>query len=93
MNYQSFIGSKDTEPFSSVNQSKGAKKQFLNRFQRANNFFISSSDVAKKHNLYFNWDYKIIKGVGHSNTKMALAAAEVLLADTTYDKQSFRKNN
>ena len=88
-----FIGSKDTEITSSVNQSKGANKQGANRFQRANNFFISSSDVAKKHNLEFNWDYKIIKGVGHSNTKMALAAAEVLLADTTYDKQSFRKNN
>ena len=88
-----FIGSKDTEITSSVNQSKGANKQGANRFQRANNFFISSSNVAKKHNLEFNWDYKIIKGVGHSNTKMALAAAEVLLADTTYDKQSFRKNN
>ena len=81
-----FIGSKDTEITSSVNQSKGANKQGANRFQRANNFFISSSDVAKKHDLEFNWNYKIIKGVGHSNSKMSLAAAEVLLADSTYEE-------
>ena len=81
-----FIGSKDTEITSSVNQSKGANRQGANRFQRANNFFISSSDVAKKHDLEFNWNYKIIKGVGHSNSKMSLAAAEVLLADSTYQE-------
>tara|TARA_X000000368_G_scaffold418813_1_gene420131 strand:- start:5731 stop:6594 length:864 start_codon:yes stop_codon:yes gene_type:complete len=80
------IGSKDTKITSSVNQSEGANKQGINRFQRANNFFISSSDVAKKHDLEFNWNYKIIKGVGHSNSKMSLAAAEVLLADSTYEE-------
>ena len=80
------IGSKDTEITSSVNQSEGANKQGINRFQRANNFFISSSDVAKKHDLEFNWNYKIIKGVGHSNSKMSLAAAEVLLAHSTYEE-------
>ena len=80
------IGSKDTKITSSVNQSEGANKQGINRFQRANNFFISSSDVAKKHDLEFNWNYKIIKGVGHSNSKMSLAAAEVLLTHSTYEE-------
>jgi len=79
------IGSKDTEITSSVNQSKGANKQGANRFQRANNFFRSASNVAKKHNLEFNWDYKVIKGVGHSNSKMSLAASNILLIGTDYE--------
>ena len=73
------IGSADTDITSSVNQSKGANNQGLNRFQRANNFFNYTKMIVDQNNLEFNWSFQIVKGVAHSNTKMSRAAAEILL--------------
>ena len=73
------IGSADTDITSSVNQSKGANNQGLNRFQRASNFFNYTERIVEQNNLEFNWSFQIVKGVDHSNPKMSRAAAEILL--------------
>lgn len=79
MDFHVLIGSADTDITSSVNQSKGANNQGLNRFQRANNFFNYTEMIVNQNNLEFNWSFQIVKGVAHSNTKMSKAAAEILL--------------
>ena len=72
------IGSRDVKVTSSLNQSDGAMRQGPNRFKRAINFYQSVTDMTKKNNIDFNWSYKEIRGVDHSNRKMAPAAAAVL---------------
>ena len=79
IDFHVLIGSADTDITSSVNQSKGANNQGLNRFQRANNFFNYTKMIVDQNNLEFNWSFQIVKGVAHSNTKMSRAAVEILL--------------
>ncbi len=74
-NLHILIGSKDTDIDSSVNQSEGAQKQGFNRFQRANNFFEYTESITQQNNLEFNWEFQIVPGVAHSNSKMSRAAA------------------
>ena len=81
MDLHVLIGSADTEITSSVNQSKGANNQGLNRFQRANNFYNYTERIVKQNNLEFNWSFQIVKGVAHSNSRMSKAAAEVIFAN------------
>ena len=81
MDLHVLIGSADTEITSSVNQSKGANNQGLNRFQRANNFYNYTERIVKQNNLEFNWSFQIVKGVAHSNSRMSKAAAEIILTN------------
>ena len=73
------IGSHDVKVTSSLNQSDGAMRQGPNRFKRAINFYQSVSTMTEQNNLDFNWSYKEIRGVDHSNRKMAPSAAAVLI--------------
>ena len=73
------IGSHDVKVTSSLNQSDGAMRQGPNRFKRAINFYQSVSKMTEQNNLNFNWSYKEIRGVDHSNRKMAPSAAAVLI--------------
>ena len=54
-------------------------RQGPNRFKRAINFYQSVSKMTEQNNLDFNWSYKEIRGVDHSNRKMAPSAAAVLI--------------
>jgi hypothetical protein len=73
------IGSHDVKVTSSLNQSDGAMRQGPNRFKRAINFYQSVSKMTEQNNLDFNWRYKEIRGIDHSNRKMAPSAAAVLI--------------
>ena len=75
------IGSRDVEIDSSVNQSDGANAQGSNRLHRAINFYQLTESVVSDNNLEFNWKFKVIEGVAHSNSKMSRAAAEILLSN------------
>jgi hypothetical protein len=73
------IGSRDVRVTSSLNQSEGAMRQGPNRFKRAINFYTSISKMTQQNNLEFNWSYTEVRGVDHSNRKMAPSAAAVLI--------------
>tara|TARA_X000000950_G_scaffold92099_1_gene115948 strand:+ start:7352 stop:8191 length:840 start_codon:yes stop_codon:yes gene_type:complete len=75
------IGSEDTDISSSVNQSKGANNQGLNRFQRANNFFNYTTKIVEKNDLNYNWSFLVVDGVDHSNSRMSKAAAKVIFVN------------
>ena len=81
IDFHVLIGSADTDITSSVNQSKGANNQGLNRFQRANNFYNYTERIVRQNGLEFNWSFQIIKGVAHSNSRMSKAAAEIILTN------------
>ena len=55
-----------------------ADAQGLTRFERGKNFYQSAKQVAQQSSAPFKWQQVIVPGVGHSNAKMAPAAARVL---------------
>ena len=55
-----------------------ADAQGLTLFERGKNFYQSAKQVAQQSSAPFKWQQVIVPGVGHSNAKMAPAAARVL---------------
>ena len=72
------IGTNDIDVDSSINKSKGAQKQGINRLQRAKNFFTYTESIVEQNNLEFNWKYQAVPGAPHSNKVMSKAAVLVL---------------
>ena len=72
------IGTNDIDVDSSINKSKGAQKQGINRLQRAKNFFTYTESIVEQNNLEFKWKYKAVPGAPHSNKVMSKAAVLVL---------------
>jgi hypothetical protein len=52
--------------------------QGLNRLQRANYFYSTSVNYAKKMNASFNWQLHLVPNSGHDATLMSIAAADLL---------------
>ena len=78
MDLHILIGSNDTDVNSSINKSKGAQNQGLNRYQRAKNFFEYTESIVEQNNLEFNWKYQVVPGAPHSNKVMSRAAVLIL---------------
>ena len=57
-----------------------ADAQGLTRFARGQNYFAAATEAAKQERAKFNWRLVTVPGVGHSNAKMAPAAARELFA-------------
>jgi pimeloyl-ACP methyl ester carboxylesterase len=55
-----------------------ANRQGSGRFARGHFFFEKAREQAEEIGSMFLWQKKTVKGVGHSSTKMSLAAAELL---------------
>ena len=72
------IGTNDIDIDSSINKSKGAQKQGINRLQRAKNFFTYTESIVEQNNLEFKWKYQAVPGAPHSNKVMSKAAVLVL---------------
>ena len=72
------IGTNDIDIASSINKSKGAQKQGINRLQRAKNFFTYTESIVEQNNLEFKWKYQAVPGAPHSNKVMSKAAVLVL---------------
>ena len=72
------IGPNDIDIDSSINKSKGAQKQGINRLQRAKNFFTYTESIVEQNNLEFKWKYQAVPGAPHSNKVMSKAAVLVL---------------
>ena len=78
MDLHILIGSNDIDVNSSINKSKGAQNQGLNRYQRAKNFFEYTESIVEQNNLEFNWKYQVVPGAPHSNKVMSRAAVLLL---------------
>ena len=72
------IGTNDIDVDSSINKSKGAQKQGINRLQRAKNFFTYTESIVEQNNLEFKWKYQAVPGAPHSNKVMSRAAVLLL---------------
>ena len=70
------LGDADTDPNGrSLNKSDGAMRQGPHRFARGTAFFAAAQSYAKQKGWEFGWSKRVVKGVAHSNTKMAPEAA------------------
>ena len=79
------LGSKDNNPNdSSLNKSRGAKKQGKHRLDRGNAYFKNLITVGDRFNVPFRWRYKLIEGLDHSTKDMSQAAASFILSDLDY---------
>lgn len=75
-----FLGEDDNENETggSFLQSKTADLQGSHRLERGKFFFNQAKQMATKLNTDFNWELKIISGVGHDYKNMGLAASHYL---------------
>ena len=75
------LGDADTLRTESLNQSKKADAQGLTRLERGKNFFEFCKADAASRDTPFHWEKKLVEGVGHSDSKMAPAAAKLLYGE------------
>ena len=72
------LGDADTLRTSDLKQIPETDAQGLTRLARGNAFFSFCEKDAERNGYPFNWRKEYVKNVGHSNTKMAPFAAELL---------------
>ena len=72
------IGSDDVG-FKSLNTSKGAQIQGINRYERANNYFNTLIKEAEKNNYVLRWNFKVLDDIDHDYKKITPIAADILL--------------
>lgn len=77
-----FLGEKDdeNEKRGSLRRGNEVDKQGLSRIARGMYFYDKAKQHAKMNEFEFNWSVVVVPGVGHSSTKMSLAAAKFLYA-------------
>ena len=76
------IGNNDIN-LKSVNSSKGAQRQGITRFDRANSYFNSLINISDSNNIPFRWSYKVVDKADHDYLKMTPVAAKILLEDVS----------
>ncbi len=73
------LGEKDVDPHHRyLRKTLQAMEQGPHRLARGLNFFKRAKQEAKKAGISFRWRIQGVKGVGHSNSKMARAAVRYL---------------
>jgi pimeloyl-ACP methyl ester carboxylesterase len=73
------LGEEDTSSAGpDLNKSPGAMRQGKCRLDRGRNFFAVARAEADRRKVPLAWSLQTVPGVGHSNAKMAVAAAQVL---------------
>lgn len=76
------LGTADTDRSDpDLRKTPEADAQGLYRFARGQAFFAQGQVAAAKRKVPFGWTLESVPGVGHSNGKMASAAAEFLTAE------------
>lgn len=74
-----FLGDKDSDPNDQyLRKAAPAMRQGLHRFERGHHFFEAAKEVSDAMGVSFNWDLRVVPGVGHDNAGMAVAAAAVM---------------
>ena len=77
------LGDADTLRSSSLRQTPEADAQGLTRLARGERFFEFCKEDAAARGVPFNWEKAYAPGAGHSDGKMAPAAAQVLYGDSS----------
>ena len=73
------LGTEDNNPKdSNLNTSSGAMKQGPHRYARGHYFWEESKRIALIYNYPFKWIQQDVPGVGHSHSRMAIAASDIL---------------
>ncbi|MBF2055149.1 MAG: hypothetical protein IGS03_16995 [Candidatus Sericytochromatia bacterium] len=73
------LGEKDTDTRdNNLRTTPEAMAQGPHRLARGHAFYNAAQQAAQSQNVRLNWQLKEVAGVGHSNTKMAEAAAGIL---------------
>ena len=79
------LGAKDNDPnHESLNNSKGAKKQGSNRFERGQNYFKNLVIFSEENKIAFRWRYKVIEDLDHSTSAISENAFPFLLEGLDY---------
>ena len=79
------LGDKDNDPnHSSLNKSRGAKKQGKHRLDRGNRYFENLIYIGNQFNVPFRWRYQVINGLDHNTKGMSEAATDFLINDLNY---------
>jgi len=74
------LGDKDTdENHKYLRKTPEATAQGKHRFERGKKFYETAKHESAKLKIPLKWNLEIVNGVGHSNSKMAKAAAKLLL--------------
>ena len=79
------LGAKDNDPnHESLNNSKGAKQQGSNRFERGQNYFKNLVIFSEENEIAFRWRYKVIEDLDHSTSAISENAFPFLLEGLDY---------
>ena len=79
------LGAKDNDPnHESLNNSKGAKQQGSNRFERGQNYFKNLVIFSEENKIAFRWRYKVIEDLDHSTSAISENAFPFLLEGLDY---------
>ena len=79
------LGAKDNDPnHESLNNSKGAKQQGSNRFERGQNYFKNLVIFSEENKIAFRWRYKVIEDLDHSTSAISENAFTFLLEGLDY---------
>jgi poly(3-hydroxybutyrate) depolymerase len=71
------VGSKDSDPYHPLlRRSYAAMTQGDSRLTRAETYFLTAKQKAKRYKVPFNWQFTTLKGVGHNGEKMSAYGAE-----------------
>ena len=74
------LGEQDTDADDLfLRQSKGARRQGKNRFERGQAFYAAARDEAARMGVTLNWTLQTVPGVAHFDELMMPAAARALL--------------
>ncbi len=76
------LGDRDTDPnHEQLRKTREAMAQGATRVQRGQNYFRQAKQRAAEFKSRFSWRLRMVPGVAHENSKMARAAALVLLGN------------
>ena len=79
------LGAKDNDPnHESLNNSRGARKQGTNRYDRGTSYFENIISFSEKNKIPFRWRYKVISNLDHNTIIMSQNAIPFLLEGLDY---------
>ena len=79
------IGDKDDDSnHSTLNLSRGARKQGDHRLERGQNYFKNLVEFGQEFQMPFRWRYKVVSNLDHNTEEMTKNASSFLLNELDY---------
>lgn len=71
------VGEKDNDPYHPLlRRSYQAMAQGDSRLTRAQTYYLTAQQKAKRYKVNFNWQFTTVPGIGHNGAKMSAYGAE-----------------